>query len=589
MVVLPIPCGVVSRPSSPSRLITTTDKHIDEFGDLVSTYGALVPKGYTLDESLPERPWICPVRCCRRLFKSHLYLGQHFKVSATRPSIYAEEVLTSSQRFHRECQFNDNGDGTLSIISAFKKSAERGDRRKSLDKDVPSSVVSAIALTLDQSPMIPPQKPYWKPGKDPRGGNSGWINCYDTGPQPETSSQRKDIGVASDDITGILPPAKHGSSSSASVWGYLCQYLPANTGAPKNDDEALTGLLQLPRVRDLQWRAKFKDYQWKGNNWTIRILALYVTGEESPTPCTGCRRGLGPFDSCVVMTTSYAEATGTRSRRCTNCAFECNKCNQVSCSVKNTKETAVGSLQLATEHWLQTPRRKSNQAKYDCDGRPIAKQATAGSVPRQTPAKTPKSGRNPATTASALRSSGPHRGGPRRSGSRRTSQVSDGDVFMGDRAQANEISTPTASRVLNHNPVIAGHVAPPLTLNMEEWEIAPGLIRAANSAEPDRSDDRAFSRAYLSTTQTVQVTATVSVRVRTLGPGASMRLHSEPDADKTRLCTLITGQVHVKMDDVPEFNIGPGGLFVVKPGVVTRVQNRLYMDCVLQLVVCEED
>jgi uncharacterized cupin superfamily protein len=67
-----------------------------------------------------------------------------------------------------------------------------------------------------------------------------------------------------------------------------------------------------------------------------------------------------------------------------------------------------------------------------------------------------------------------------------------------------------------------------------------------------------------------------------------MHLHQEPDADKTRLCTLITGQLQVKLDDDEEFTIGPGGLFVVKTNIVARVRNRTFLDCVLQLVVHDE-
>jgi len=122
---------------------------------------------------------------------------------------------------------------------------------------------------------------------------------------------------------------------------------------------------------------------------------------------------------------------------------------------------------------------------------------------------------------------------------------------------------------------------------MEDWEIAPGRIRRA-AAAAGGPDSIAFSSAYLSTTQTVQVTDTVAVRVKTIGPGASFRFDVEPNLANTRLCTLISGKVQVRLGEEPEFDIGPGGLFVVKPGVEARVQNGLYVDCVLQIVVCQE-
>ncbi|KAB5578792.1 hypothetical protein GE09DRAFT_1091064 [Coniochaeta sp. 2T2.1] len=54
----------------------------DESGVLVTTYGALLPDGYKLDDSEPGRPWICPVRSCRRLFDLARNLGHHFTVSS---------------------------------------------------------------------------------------------------------------------------------------------------------------------------------------------------------------------------------------------------------------------------------------------------------------------------------------------------------------------------------------------------------------------------------------------------------------------------------------------------------------------------
>lgn len=54
---------------------------LDPDGHLVDSCGALLPKAYARDESVPERPWICPVRSCRRLYESIADLGSHFKVS----------------------------------------------------------------------------------------------------------------------------------------------------------------------------------------------------------------------------------------------------------------------------------------------------------------------------------------------------------------------------------------------------------------------------------------------------------------------------------------------------------------------------
>jgi hypothetical protein len=43
-------------------------------------YGALLPSGYQLDDTIPGRPWVCPVRTCRKAFRARVPLGFHFEV-----------------------------------------------------------------------------------------------------------------------------------------------------------------------------------------------------------------------------------------------------------------------------------------------------------------------------------------------------------------------------------------------------------------------------------------------------------------------------------------------------------------------------
>ncbi|KAK4149529.1 hypothetical protein C8A00DRAFT_46879 [Chaetomidium leptoderma] len=52
---------------------------------------------YTQDTTIPDRPWICPVRSCRRLFKAPVDFGNHFR------------------GHHRGARLNDNVDGTFSV------------------------------------------------------------------------------------------------------------------------------------------------------------------------------------------------------------------------------------------------------------------------------------------------------------------------------------------------------------------------------------------------------------------------------------------------------------------------------------------
>lgn len=70
-----------------------TNPCLDENGQLASLYGALLPAGYQLDSTIPGRPWVCPVRTCRKAHCKRADLGFHFQV---RGCMRTEVVRTDS-------------------------------------------------------------------------------------------------------------------------------------------------------------------------------------------------------------------------------------------------------------------------------------------------------------------------------------------------------------------------------------------------------------------------------------------------------------------------------------------------------------
>ncbi len=76
------PGGSIYLPFSLDNLPLTHAASPGPSGQLTTTYGALLPDGYEHDTTLPDRPWICPVRLCRRLYGAVLALGNHFQVPA---------------------------------------------------------------------------------------------------------------------------------------------------------------------------------------------------------------------------------------------------------------------------------------------------------------------------------------------------------------------------------------------------------------------------------------------------------------------------------------------------------------------------
>ncbi|KAK4173716.1 hypothetical protein QBC36DRAFT_193979 [Triangularia setosa] len=116
---------------------------------------------------------------------------------------------------------------------------------------------------------------------------------------------------------------------------------------------------------------------------------------------------------------------------------------------------------------------------------------------------------------------------------------------------------------------------------MEDWEMAPGRIRDPSS-ECEFSAI-AFSKSYLSSSQAVDVCEDIAFRVDTIQSGHNFKI--EADSNQMRLCSLASGKLRVKIEDEPEFVIGPHGMFKVKAGVACTVTNRMYIDAIMHTTV----
>ncbi|KAF4336470.1 hypothetical protein FBEOM_9678 [Fusarium beomiforme] len=117
-------------------------------------------------------------------------------------------------------------------------------------------------------------------------------------------------------------------------------------------------------------------------------------------------------------------------------------------------------------------------------------------------------------------------------------------------------------------------------LEMEDWEVAPGRMTDESS-----SDNIAFSNSYLTSGQPVTVSEDVSFNVMVLKPGSAN--HWTVEDDKLRTCSVASGKIRVTMND-KTFNLGPNGLFVVRPGQTCKVENRLYVDSVVHCTTIED-
>ncbi|KAB5578793.1 hypothetical protein GE09DRAFT_1091066 [Coniochaeta sp. 2T2.1] len=120
---------------------------------------------------------------------------------------------------------------------------------------------------------------------------------------------------------------------------------------------------------------------------------------------------------------------------------------------------------------------------------------------------------------------------------------------------------------------------------MQDWEIAPGHI---DIGDGDARRSVVYSAPYLASWQKTRVCENLSLSIRTLGPSEVMHVHlEEEDADKDRLCSILSGHACVKVGDGEETVLGKGGVVMAKPGLAVRIQNKFYEPCSIQIMTIE--
>ncbi|KAF4809275.1 hypothetical protein CGCSCA5_v011502 [Colletotrichum siamense] len=204
-------------------------------------------------------------------------------------------------------------------------------------------------------------------------------------------------------------------------------------------------------------------------------------------------------------------------------------------------------------------------AKFPYGGPAGDNQSGVNSPALRSPAiTTPPVGTTPVTTT---RPSSPPRRVTRHSAATKTAY---------DSAPALTSSTKPAPAAIV--PPNAGQTMPAELLDMEEWEIAPGRVRDDQSQEPTNV---AFSNAYLTSNQAVSVSEDIAFNVIVIKPGGSHRWTDEED--KVRICSVAVGKVKVKLDMTDPFQIGPNGMFKLKPGTSCSIENRTYIDAIIHV------
>ncbi|KAK1828045.1 hypothetical protein QBC39DRAFT_375079 [Podospora conica] len=499
-----------------------------ETGTLKTINRAVLPDGYELlTEEYPARPFVCPIRTCRRLCKTLHGLSAHFALT------------------HPKDALNDNGDGTFSIVGQGKS----------------CMVVSQNPLGPNE-PMVDPtfpeySKPFYererakhdsstKPSARPS------LVVDDSFLEADEDSDDGDAPVKVPELPKSKPPNRTnvagtpGAADPQGSWSFLCSELD------KEYPLVLTGctevLLQLPPARSFDLRRPLKD------NLGPRELdsaLIQLVGEEFPkAPCTQCRTGSGPFHGCVRVPVDIADQLHpflkSQKLACANCLF-IKRAH--SCSVKYS-----GIRPASFSHQLdeEIPGTSSSEEDY-------AEAAEARSLLKR------------------RRSARSHRVVEEPDPKRRLLTMKVQPDKLGATTSKSRSGPPAPAQTSVSRAVPSG-VNPATTqdvLEMEDWEIQEGRIPAGPSAS---GQDLAT---HISIGQTVQLSKDVSLSTEVISSGGAFPF--PPDSNKTRVCIMISGKLRVQIGDEKEFAIGQRGMFRIHPGAKCMVVNTSYVDAMIQV------
>ncbi|KAK1637948.1 hypothetical protein BDP81DRAFT_393618 [Colletotrichum phormii] len=514
-----------------------------------STCGAIIPTNYKF-HSDPQNPYICPVRNCRVIFPKWNGLGAHFCAK------------------HRSSKFNDNLDGTLSFVDYYKRVGT---------KYAAPIVVSQNLLRGDEPPLAEPVTAGYKPVSGPAGppNPASWgPTSKPVDPAPSRAIPKLDL---KNDMTVIKPPlvAPPSSQSVAASDGlltYLSGHLSPAYKIPIERPD-VKALLKLPRRRLLPqaWKLKYTGIGHLAPLATVALL-IFLTGDIATPCCHVCYKHSDPFENflqpCVVMSAAapgFLKEIGNKA--CSGCQWrsnfrrERNNCSFLS-SGQGTSSPQVTPIAPPTRSTVATRSASATTA------------ADAYALPYPPASQPPLKTSTPVATFSLPPSTQPapsvHKtdSQPPLNPPRRTTRHSAATTPL-----LAESSTP-----IEHASSLSGNPMPADTLEMEDWEVAPGRIRDERS---ESATNVAFSNSYLTSNQAVTVSEDIFFNVIVIKPGESHEWTAE--SEKVRICSLAAGKLKVKLENTVPLLMGPNGMFKIKPGTACTVWNRLYIDAVVHV------
>lgn len=97
--------------------------------------------------------------------------------------------------------------------------------------------------------------------------------------------------------------------------------------------------------------------------------------------------------------------------------------------------------------------------------------------------------------------------------------------------------------------------------------------------------DIGYSNAYLNGREPVEVSQDVAFNVLTIKPGDKARW--EAHESQLRTCSVASGKIEIKIG-ANKFGMGPNSVFIIRPGEMCLVTNKLYVDATVHCTTVKD-
>jgi hypothetical protein len=224
--------------------------------------GCVIPHGYEpLD--VPNAPWICPVRDCRKRLSTLKALAGHFGPS------------------HRKKAFNDNGDGTLSLIGSYDSSS---------GGTCPAVVVSRGPIPAGAAPLAEPSFP--------AAAVAAQRNVRAAMPLRE-SDRATNLSVSGRPGLRVAKRKSDSLDEDEDPIAYLQSVLTPDQSIPSRGDVEFLSLLRRERDLPDEWLRFHGNKNLDSVHYACALA--FIVGTEAATPCTKQYETGRLSNPCIVL------------------------------------------------------------------------------------------------------------------------------------------------------------------------------------------------------------------------------------------------------------------------------------------------